>query len=126
MECYFGSFELPDDNPSTKSAVVAFQIPQVGIHFKAPFAATDPNHSDLASLLALLEFIDSNQRYFSNHTYQIFGNNLRVVNFLNRREETPEMFESLLEQARDYRERYRFSIEWIPARDNPLYEDLLD
>ena len=117
---------MPDDNPSTKSAVVAFHIPQVGIQFKAPFAAADPIHSDLASLLALLEFIDSNQKYFSNHTYQIYSNNLHVVNFLNDREATPEMFEPLLDQAREYRERYRFSIDWIPARDNPLYEDLLD
>jgi len=117
---------MPEDNPAEKSAVVAFQIPQVGIHFKAPFAGADRTHTELASLLALLEFIDSNQKYFSDHTYQIYGNNLQVVNYLNKREETPEIFSHLLERALDYRDKYRFSIEWIPTRDNPLYEDLLD
>ena len=126
MDCYFGSYEMPEDSQSEKSAVVAFHIPQVGIRFKAPFNAYDPIHSDLASLLALLEFIDSNQKYFSNHTYTIFGNNQQVVDFVNQRTESPEIFAHLLEKARDYRDRYRFSLQWIPARDNPLYEDLLD
>jgi len=126
MDCYFGSYELPEDSPTEKSAVVAFHIPQVGIRFKAPFAGADRTHTELASLLALLEFIDSNQKYFSNHTFQIYGNSLPVVNYMNQREATPEIFSHLLERALDYREKYRFSIEWIPARDNPLYEDLLD
>ena len=59
MECYFGSHDLPhDDNSMDKTVVVSFHIPEVGIKFKAPFAAVDSDHGDLAALLALLEFID--------------------------------------------------------------------
>ena len=109
-----------------KSAVVTFRIPGVGISFKAPFGAVDADHSDLASLLALLEFIDSNQKYFSNHTYSIFGNNLRVINFVNRREAPPERFAHLLKKAEEYRKKYRFSLQWVPTSDNPVFDTLFD
>ncbi|HOP07649.1 MAG TPA: hypothetical protein PLF13_10195 [candidate division Zixibacteria bacterium] len=125
MECYFGSLDLPEGNDTHKSAVVAFQIPQIGIKFKAPFAAVDSDHGDLASLLALLEFIDSNQKYFSNHTYQIFGNNLHIVNILNGREQAPAKFAGLVARADEYRERYRFSLDWVPSGDNPALDESL-
>ena len=126
MECYFGIFELPENNQDGKSAVVSFQIPDVGIRFKAPFAGVNKNHSDLASLLALLEFIDSNQKYFTNHTFQIFGNNLSVINQVNGREHPPEIFEHLMEKAARYRDKYRFSLDWVPQGDNPAIDPLFD
>jgi len=123
MECYFGSQGLPEGNDIDKNAVVSFSIPQIGMKFKAPFAGVDPDHCDLASLLALLEFIDSNQKYFSNHTYQIFGHNIRVVNFVNDREQSPDMFTDLLERTQEYRDKYRFSLDWVPSNDNPALDD---
>lgn len=126
MDCYFGSFDLPQDNESDKSAVVAFQIPTAGIRFKAPFAAADKFHSNLASLLALLEFIDSNQKYFADHTFQIYGNDPQVVEAVNKRQGVPPIFGPLLDKAEEYRRRYRFSLQWVASRDNPLYDDLLD
>jgi len=126
MECYFGSYELPEPNALAKSAVVTFRIPEVGISFKAPFDGADADHSDLASLLALLEFIDGNQKYFSNHTYLIYGNNLKVVNLVNRREAPPGRFAHLLEKTQTYRDKYRFSLEWIPTNDNPVFDTLFD
>ncbi|MBD3333855.1 hypothetical protein GF356_13480 [candidate division GN15 bacterium] len=126
MECYFGSVDLPEDNAIDKSAVVSFHIPDLGIRFKAPFDAVDRNHGDYASLLALLEFIDSNQKYFANHTFQIYGNNITVINQINRREDPPPVFNHLLKKALGYRERYRFSLEWIPTDDNAAFEDLFN
>jgi hypothetical protein len=125
MECYFGSLQLPEDADIDKSFVVSFHIPDVGIKFKAPFKAVDSNHGDLAALLALLEFIDSNQKYFSNHTYQIYGNNIRVINSVNRRDDLPPNFTHLIAKALGYREKYRFSLDWLPG-DNPIYDQLFD
>ncbi len=126
MECYFGSYDLPKENGLEKSAVVTFNIPDVGIKFKAPFAAVNHDHGDLAALLALLELIDGNQKYFSKHTYQIYGNNPKLVNSVNRREPLDEKFADLLVKALSYRDKYRFSLEWIPAGDNPAYDSLFD
>ncbi len=127
MECYFGSHNLPEDHDCVnKTMVVSFHIPEVGIKFKAPFAAVDTDHGDLAALLALLEFIDGNQKYFPNKTYQIFGNNLRIVNGVNQRDLLPDKFADLLDKAKDYRERYRFSLDWTPSRGNSDFEALFD
>jgi Cu2+-containing amine oxidase len=126
MDCFFATYELPDGNALCKSAIVSFHIPDLGIRFKAPFDAVDRNHGDYASLLALLEFIDSNQKYFANHTFQIYGNNISVINQINRRETPPPVFTHLLEKALGYRQRYRFSLEWVPTDDNTAFEDLFN
>lgn len=126
MECYFGSVQLPNEGQTDKSVVVTFNIPELGIKFKAPFDAVDPNHGDLAALLALLEFIDSNQKYFSKHTYQIFGNNLKVINAVNRRDELPPTFTHLIAKAVGYRSKYRYSLQWVPVRHSSDLEELFD
>ena len=118
MECYFGSLALPDDNQIGKTAVVMFHIPDIGVKFKAPFDGVDPDHCDLASLLALLEFIDSNQKYFARHNYQIFGNNRRIIDQVNLREEPPVIFTPLLEKATSYRDKYGYSLDWVPSWGN--------
>ena len=126
MECYFGSLNLPDENQLNKSAVVLFAIPDLGIKFKAPFDGVNPDHNDYASLLALLEFIDSNQKFFSNNTYQIYGNNLKIINQVNEKETPPVEFTNLLEKTKNYREKYRFSLDWIKADQNPVFHKLFD
>ena len=126
MECYFGSLSLPDDNQVGKNAVVMFAIPELGIRFKAPFEGLDLDHCDLASLLALLEFIDSNQKYFAKHTYQIYGNNQRVINQVNQREQPPPIFQELMERTSEYRAKYNYSLQWVPSRDNTVFDGLLD
>jgi hypothetical protein len=126
MDCYFGSRQLPDGNELDKSAVVSFNIPEIGIKFKAPFAAVDPDHGDLAALLALLEFIDSNQKYFPKRGFQIYGNNLTIINGVNQREPIPPMFAHLLQKALDYRKKYRYSLRWVSPDDNPAHDSLFD
>lgn len=119
MECYFGSHALPKENQVNKTAVVAFHIPDLGIRFKAPFDAVDDLHSDFASLLALLEFIDENQKYFAkNKDYKIFGDNLKVVNLVNGLETPPMEYGTLMQKANTYRQKYRFSLDWVPSTDN--------
>lgn len=126
MECYFGSYRLPDDSQIDKSAVVIFSIPELGIKFKAPFNGVNTDHNDFASLLALLEFIDNNQKYFSKNTFEIYGNNLRVINQINDRESTPPNFSNLLMKAKNYRRKYRFSLEWVSVSSNPVFQQLFD
>ena len=127
MECYFGSHALPKENQANKTAVVAFHIPDLGIRFKAPFDAIDDIHSDFASLLALLEFIDENQKYFAkNKDYKIFGDNLKVVNLVNGLETPPMEYGTLMQKAKTYRQKYRFSLDWIPSKENTSLDRNLD
>jgi len=126
MECYFGARPLPRSTVDGKSAVVMFTIPEVGIRFKAPFAGVDQDHCDLASMLALLEFIDTNQKYLAKQTYQLYGDNLSVINQVNGQMEVREEFGHLLNKAAEYRDKYRFSLEWVPPAENPATGELLD
>lgn len=123
MECYFGSLDLPEDNQIDKSAIVMFNIPQIGIRFKAPFDAVDQDHLAYASLLALLEFIDSNKKYVAGHSFQIYGNNLNVINQINSTKSVPSHFVPLLEKVKAYRKKLGYSLQWVPSRDNPAYEE---
>ncbi len=124
MDCYFGSYDLPQENALDKSAVVTFHIPDIGIKFKAPFAAVDQDHSHLAALLALLEFIDSNRKHLSNRNYQIFGTNRRVINGVNRQEAMDVKFTELLARTQMYREKFHFSLRWVAADRNQAYDPL--
>ena len=126
MDCYFGATKLPHHSDDGKSAVVMFHIPDIGIRFKAPFAGVDQDHSDLASLLALLEFIDSNQKYFDRSNFQLFGNNLSVINQVNGLAATRPEFLNLLQKASKYREKYRFSLDWIPSYQNSAFSSELE
>lgn len=126
MDCFFGSYEIGADPEDNIKAVVTFSIPDIGIRFKAPFQGVNPDHCDFASLLALLEFIDSNQKYFKNHTYSIFGNNQRVIGQVNETEAAPMSFAPLMAKARKYKRKYRFSLEWIPTSQNDAFDALLD
>jgi len=118
MDCYFGIHQLPDSQDDKNRAIVAFSIPEIGVRFKAPFSGVDIDHCALASLLALLEFIDSNQKFFANRGYQIFGNDHVIIDQVNGRSEYQEEFEELIARAEGYRDKYRFSLEWIPTADN--------
>lgn len=126
MECYFGARKLAKATTDGKSSVVMFYIPDAGIRFKAPFAGVDQDHSDLASLLALLEFIDSNQKYLTKQTYQLYGDNVSIINQVNGRANVREEFGNLMAKTTKYRDKYRFSLEWVPSAENSATDELLD
>ena len=126
MDCFFGSFELPIKNEQQKSAVVIFHIPELGIRFKAPFDGVDSHHNDFAALLALLEFIDSNQKYFKNNAYQIFGDNRKLINQLNQIEPLPSKFMGLYEKTSNYKKKYKISLSYVPQERNTAFENLYD
>jgi len=125
VDCFFGTCDLPSHQPDGKTAIVMFCIPEIGIRFKAPFAAVDRDHADLASLLALLEFIDSNQKHLSGQAYQLFGDNRSVINQVNGQVGTRAEFIELMNRAALYRDKYRFSLAWVPSADNQAVDDLL-
>ena len=126
MDCFFGSYNLPEENDFSKSGLVVFHIPELGIRFKAPFDGIDEYHNDFAALLALLEFIDSNQKFMKRPAYQIFCDNKILVNQLNNIEPLPDKFMGLYQKARGYKEKYRFSLNWIKPDKNSALDNLYD
>ncbi len=118
MDCFFGSYQRSQAEARQKSKLVSFRIPDLGITFKAPFEGGE-DHTDFASLLALLEFIDLNRKLFGDKSLQIFGGNVRIVEQVNTGSAADEDFAPFLAKALQYRQKYHYSLDWTSSDNNP-------
>ncbi|MCX6827247.1 MAG: hypothetical protein NTV06_08310 [candidate division Zixibacteria bacterium] len=105
--------------------LVCFSIPEAGIFFKAPFAGEEL-HTEYASLLTLLEFIEINQKLIKGQNLKIYGNNLDLINQVNMKSICRFEFTELLKKTCEYKERYEFSIGWVPKDRNPAIRSIFD
>nr|MBN2278351.1 hypothetical protein [candidate division Zixibacteria bacterium] len=126
MECYFGSYRRNGRGEDTKKMVVCFSIPDAGIIFKAPFDAEQRMHTEYASLLTLLEFIELNQKLFRGKELKIFGDNFDLVEQVNEKRACRYEFSELLKKAIDYKKKFKFQIGWVPTSNNPSVNNLFD
>jgi hypothetical protein len=124
MELYFGSFKSGDRNDTGKM-LVCFSIPEVGIAFKAPFTGEEL-HTEYASLLTLLEFIEMNQKIFTGKELKIYGTNPEVINQVNEKSACQYEFSELLRKALEYKKKYNYHLGWIPNENNPSTSSLFD
>ncbi len=125
MECYFGSYHRPRAKRDGNEMLVCFSIPEAGISFKAPFAGEEL-HTEYASLLTLLEFIELNYKMFRGKELRIFGNSLEIVNQVNMKSVCRYEFTELLKKTLDYKDKYKFNLGWVPKNHNPATGSLFD
>jgi hypothetical protein len=125
MECYFGSYPCRNGSQPINKMLVCFSIPEAGISFKAPFAGEEL-HTEYASLLTLLEFVELNQKLFTGRELKIYGTNLDVINQINMKTVCRYEFSDLLKKTLDYKDKYNFSLGWIPRQNNPAVNSLFD
>lgn len=126
MDCYFGSYERERRGPGGKKSLVCFSIPDKGISFKAPFAGEEQLHTDYASLLTLLEFIELNDKYFVGRNINIYGHNHDIVKQVNANQTNRFEFAELLKKAIDYKSKLSYNIGWISLTENPSVNYLYD
>ena len=124
MELYFGSFSAAAKS-SAAGNLVTFTIPDIGVRFKAPFAAEDLA-LDYASLLTLLEFIEVNPHLFTNRALELYCHNLELVEQVNNRKISDADLVPCLEKALEYRNKLKYSINWISRPANPAQNPKLD
>ena len=117
MELYFGSMEIA--NPEAQKNMFIFSIPDIGVKFKAPFAAEDMA-LDYAALLSLLEFVELNPQLFGNRALELFCNNYELVKQVNNSFVNHSDLAPMLKKAIAYRKRLNFTINWVPENDNPI------
>lgn len=125
MECYFGSYPRRNATSEDKN-LVCFSIPAAGIVFKAPFGAAERLHSEYASLLTLLEFIELNGKLFKDQELKIFGDNLELINQVNKKAPCRYEYSELLKKALDYKKKYNFRLGWVSKDRNPSTDSLFD
>jgi len=124
MDCYFGSYSRGEAESTQKEMLVCFSIPSAGIAFKAPFCGEEL-HSNYASLLTLLEFIDLNRKLFKGRHLKIYSDSLELIKQI--RSNTCRLeFTELLRKVLEYKKKLSWSIDWIPKNDNPSVDYLFD
>lgn len=124
MELYFGSLH-PSGSPTVPRSLVTFAIPDIGVKFKAPYAAENMI-LEYASLLTLLEFIEINPKLFVNRSLELYSASAELVDQVNRRQVDTPALAPYLRKALEYRARLKFSINWISAGDNPAHDIEID
>ena len=124
MELYFASLDNSERNDTGKN-LISFSIPDIGVNFKAPFAAADIA-LDYASLLTLLEFIEVNPQLFSNRALEVFCHNFELVEQVEKKIVTDARLIPFLQKALAYRAKLNYSLNWIPRPDNPALGHEID
>jgi len=123
MKCFFYSHCL--QNPSERGpGVVSFVIPELNISFRAKYMGTDME-CNYAALLSLLEFADINPQLFKEKILQIYGDNIALVNQVNRQLNCRRELEPLLSMALTYKKKIPYSLGWIPFTENPAIDPTL-
>jgi len=125
MECYFGSFDRDYQGEDDHKKLVCFAIPEAGISFKAPFAGGNL-HTEYASLLTLLEFVEMNTKIFDGKDLKLFNNNLDLISQVNQKAACMFEYSELLSKALEYKSKYSFTLNWVPREDNPAVRSLFD
>lgn len=124
MELYFGSMkrQLTDAQIDT---LVTFDIPDIGVKFKAPYRAEE-YMLDYASLLALLEFVEINPQLFRNRALELYCNNYDLVEQVRTKSVDRKELAPLLQKALTYRSKLKYSINWVAVADNPAQRPEID
>ena len=124
MELYFASLDNSDKNATGKN-LISFSIPDIGLNFKAPFAAEEMA-LDYASLLTLLEFVDVNPQLFSNRALEVYCHNFDLVEQVEKKIVMDASLVPFLQKALAYRKKLNFSLNWVPRPDNPALNREID
>jgi len=124
MKCFFYGHNRDAEGSTGFNSLVSFAIPDVGITFRAQFKG-GREECEYASLLALLEFIELNPHLFKNRRIEVFGNNSRIINQVNRGAHPPRNLEPYLNMAVDYKHKIPFTLTWIPDSENIAQDGLV-
>jgi len=125
MELFFGSFKPEGKTDNSKQRLVCFSIPGAGISFKAPFSG-GKLHTQYASLLTLLEFVELNQKIFNGKNLKIYGDDLELIDQINEMKKPEYEFSELLKKALEFKKKYNYQLGWVPKDNNPSTDSLFD
>lgn len=112
MELYFGSSEGLNTDLKPHN-LVTFSIPDIGVKFKAPFPAQDLA-LDYASLLTLLEFVETNPQLFGNRALELYSSSSELVEQINSCKVDQKELIPFLQRALQFRSKMKYSINCIP------------
>ena len=125
MKCYFSAKSEPKEKSKNDRVLISFAIPDLGVLFRTHYKG-ELDECSYMSLLKLLKFIESNLKAFQNQKIQILSHDPRIIYQVNQRESCGELLEKLHGLALLYKERLKYSLNWIPLQQNRAEKGLLD
>jgi len=125
MKCYIYGSNLSDSITEVREGVIGFFIPDIGVIYRTRFRGNRYD-CEYESLLALLEFIDSNSDTLSRKNLEILTDSAVVVYQLNGKMPVNEKLLARFRRAELFRHRFRFNISWTPTSLNRAASSLPD
>lgn len=131
MKCYFSAKPESTDsmNPSEKvnkeKVLISFAIPDLGVLFRTHYRCA-VDECTYIILLKLLKFIASNPKVFDNQKIEILSHDPGIVYQVNQKKPCDQRLEKLNDLALVYKSKLRYSLNWIPLKENKAEKGLPD
>lgn len=123
MNCFFLG-RAGNKDRLCKEGIVSFIIPDLGVLFKTRFCGSF-FECEYMSLLSLLAFIDRSPKIFNDHKIDIYTDNPLIVHQVTKKVSCSEDIRSHRDKAVGYRQKFPYSLGWVPSYENRARELLL-
>ncbi|UCB52327.1 MAG: hypothetical protein JSV10_10155 [Candidatus Zixiibacteriota bacterium] len=125
IKCFVSVKTLLKDKEKKQTGLVNFAIPDLGVLFKTRQSGS---HYELEykSLLALLRFIDLNQKAFRNQKLSVLCSSPLLVYQMNENSLCQKEVERDRNLALAYKRKLKFSVSWVPEGENRALSGMMD
>jgi hypothetical protein len=115
MKCYFNG--RTDECGDGRGGLVSFAIPDLGVLYRVRQEGS-PLELEYKSLIALLNFLKTNEQLISYREFDIQGDSIATVFQLAGRLPTPSEMLIFHQQIQRFRKSLRFNVSWLPGSLN--------
>ncbi|UCC79405.1 MAG: hypothetical protein JSW64_14210 [Candidatus Zixiibacteriota bacterium] len=117
LRCYFFGLNFSKDKMSKSTGLAGFSIPDLGIVFRSKFKGT-LFECQYAGLLALLRFIDANNKSFKGIRFEILSDSAVIVFQVTQKKFVSGELVSSFRAVNDFQKKIPFKISWVPEDEN--------
>lgn len=125
MRCYFSVKPESTVKSNKEKVLISFVIPDLGVLFRTHYRG-EVDECTYISLLKLLKFIASNPKVFENQKTEILSHDPQIVYQVNQKTPCDERLEKLNGLALMYKEKLKYSLNWVPLKENKAENGILD
>jgi len=117
MKCYVYGSNLTGSITEVGSGIIGFFIPDIGVVYRERFVG-NRYECEYESLLALLDFIESNSETIPRNRIEILTDSAVVVYQLNGKMPVNDKLLPRFRRAERLKDKLKFNISWTPTSLN--------
>jgi hypothetical protein len=125
MQCFVSVKTLQRDREKRQNGLISFAIPDLGVLLKT---CDFGSHYELEyrSLLALLRFIETNDKAFRNQKLNVLSSSPLLIYQMNENSLCQKEVERDRNLALAYKRKLKFSLSWVPEGENRAMSGMMD